>query len=715
MVMKSFECRSSAIFATLILSAAVIAPIAHARVARIVIDAKTSPAFPLPNGGHQIFGAAGQYETIAGRAFGELDPKDPRNAIIQDIALAPRNANGKVDYVASFYLVKPIDMSKASGLLWHDVPNRGGRITIVPAERNLGDVGLSSGWQGDNAGSTVPGKDNEWVTVPIAKNASGTPITGKVFARFVNRSGADSQRLMVHNNPLPYRPLSLDTTRARLETHAHESVDGAITGIEAIASNDWAFARCNAADNKFPGTPDPAQLCLKNGFDPKLLYQLVFTAKDPYVLGAGFAAFRDVGAFFKYEKQDDAGTPNPLAQAGVMRWTISRGSSQSGNFLRGFLHLGFNQDEAGRQVHDGAWPMIAGRRIGMNFRWAQPDGTLELYMAGSEGPQWWAPWPDKVRGLPARGILDRCTASKTCPKVIEHFGSAEVWALKLTPEWVGTSADADIPIPANVRRYYIPGTTHGGLNVPAPNTQFNASLAGSLLPPPACPGNNFGTGLLNANPLPHLHTVNALRLHFRNWVMKGVEPPPNRYPTLASKTLVPANKEAMGFPSLPGLPASVPSNFIMPVLDYDFGPQFNANDASGVPSIVPPKIKRIIPMLVPKVDADGNELGGVPLVLNDAPLGTYLGWNITAGGARPFHQGQVCNYVGGMIPFARTQAERLANHDPRLSLEERYRNRDGYVAAVRVAAERAVKEGFLLQGDADALFKQAAASNVLAP
>ena len=179
--------------------------------------------------------------------------------------------------------------------------------------------------------------------------------------------------------------------------------------------------------------------------------------------------------------------------------------------------------------------------------------------------------------------------------------------MKLTPEWVGTSADADIPIPPNVRRYYIPGTTHGGLNVPAPNTQFNASLAGSLLPPPACPGNNFGTGLLNANPLPHLHTVNALRLHFRNWVMKGVEPPPNRYPTIAAKTLVNASKEAIGFPSLPGLPASVPT-------------------------VVPPKIKRIIPMLAPKVDADGNELGGVPLVLNDAPLGTYLGWNITAGG-----------------------------------------------------------------------------------
>jgi hypothetical protein len=120
-------------------------------------------------------------------------------------------------------------------------------------------------------------------------------------------------------------------------------------------------------------------------------------------------------------------------------------------------------------------------------------------------------------------------------------------------------------------------------------------------------------------------------------------------------------------------------------------------------------------MLVPRVDADGNELGGVPLVLNDAPLGTYLGWNITAGGARPFHRGQVCNYVGGMIPFARTHAERVANHDPRPSLEERYRSHEGYVAAVRAAAERAVKQGFLLQSDADTLIAQAAASRVLAP
>ena len=706
--MKRFERSCGAASLAAILAAFLMgSPAVQARVTKIVIDQKVSPAFPM-EGGFQSFGAAGQYETIAGRAFGELDPGDPRNALIQDIALAPRNANRKVEYVASFYIVKPVDMTKASGLLWHDVPNRGRRITLPPAERNAGDVGLSSGWQGDNAGNTVPGADNDWVTVPVAKHADGSPVTGLVLGRIVNRGGPDSQPLIVQTNPLPYKPLTRDTGRATLVTRAHETIEGVVTGERTVPAADWAWAKCGGGHPPFPGTPDDNHICLRNGFDARLLYQVVFTARDPYVLGAGFAAFRDVGSFFRYATRDDAGTPNPLATGGGIRWSISRGRSQSGNFLRGFLHLGFNQDEAGRRVHDGAWPIIAGRRIGMNFRWAQPDGVLELYQAGSEGPQWWGPWPDAVRGLPARGILDRCTASSTCPKIIEHFGSAEVWGLKLTPEWVGTAADADIPLPPDVRRYYIPSSAHGG-----GAGGFNTSLPGSLQPPPACPGNNFGDALLHANPLPHTQTYNALRFHFRNWVMKGTPPPPSRYPTLAGKQLVDATQEAMGFPTLPGLPPLVPGYFINPVLDYDFGPEFNYNDGSGVPTVMPPRIKRVIRMLVPRVDADGNELGGVPVVLNDAPLGTYLGWNITDGGARPFHAGQICNYAGGMIPFARTRVERLANNDPRLSLEERYGTHAKYVDAVRAAAQKAMNAGFLLKPDADALIAQATASNVL--
>ena len=225
--------------------------------------------------------------------------------------------------------------------------------------------------------------------------------------------------------------------------------------------------------------------------------------------------------------------------------------------------------------------------------------------------------------------------------------------------------------------------------------------------------------------------MNALRVHFRNWVMQGILPPDSVYPTLNGKKgdgaqargrnipdLVEANKAAMGFPTIPypGMRASIPeADFIMPVLDYDWGPLFNYTDASGIPTNAPPPIKQVIKMLVPRVDADGNEVGGVPAVLNDAPLGTYLGWNITAGGARPFHQGQICNYTGGMIPFAKTRAERLASGDPRLSLQERYGSHDGYVAVVRQAAGHAVARGFLLPADADALIAQAQASNVLLP
>src|SRR6266850_322271 len=196
---------------------------ADARVRKIVIEKKVSPAFDGAS-----FGPAGPYETLAGRAFGELDPKDPRNALITDIKLAPKNARGMVEYTASFYLVKPIDMSKSSRLMWQDAPNRGGRITVGVNERNFGDIGLSSGWQGDNSGRTVPGADNDWVIVPIARNADGSPVSGPVIGRIVNASGPNSQQMIVNANPVPYKPATLDTTKATLVTHTGETTDGKI-------------------------------------------------------------------------------------------------------------------------------------------------------------------------------------------------------------------------------------------------------------------------------------------------------------------------------------------------------------------------------------------------------------------------------------------------------------------------------------------------------
>ena len=704
------------------------APPGDARVTRIIIDATGTLA------GQDI-----PYQTITGRAFGELDPRDPQNALITDIARAPSNANHKVEYIATFFIVKPVDMAQASGLMWHDVPNRGGRITISADLRNSHDVGLSSAWQGDNAVATaVPANaaslspvtptNNEWVKVPVL-----TGVTGKIFGRIINRSGLNAAPLNVMGNPIPYFPVDwTNNAGATLTTHLAETIPGKVTEGPSIPNSDWKFCGGGTFTAPLLVTALPVQLCLKDGFDPTKLYQLVYTVKDPYVLGAGTAAFRDVGSFFRYAFADDFGTPNPLA--GRIRGSIIRGSSQSGNFTRHFIHLGMNEDESGRIVHEGAWPLIAGRRVANNSRWGQPDGVLELYQMGSEGPQWWSKASDKVRDLPRAGILDRCKKTNTCPKVIETFGGAEVFALKMTTSWVGTSADRDIPLPGNVRRYYLPSSTHGG-----GGGGFNEAIADTGV---NCPGNNWGRGTLRANPVPATALVSRMRVALREWVMNGTPPPPSQWPTLKPldqnsghdrdhvddddddgdrgkghhakwhPLLVEPTMRAMGFPSgVPGIPDSIfhRDNFVFPVLDYDWGPHYDHSEASGVPTNAPPPIRHVIKTLVPRVDQDGNELGGVPTVLRDAPLGTYLGWNITAGPAdvpyydgRPFHAGQVCNYVGGMVPFAKTKAQRLAASDPRLSLEERYGTHEGYVAAVRAAADNAACKGYLLAGPAAA-------------
>jgi hypothetical protein len=683
-------------------------PVAQARVTRIVFD---TPATPL----------AGQnipYVQMRGRAFGTLDPNDAHNATITDLALGVDPTDHLVHYETTFVLTMPQDLSQASGFLWHDVPNRGGAITIVAAERNLGDIGIASGWQADNAGATAVPTDhttgtNHWVVVPMAKNADGSLVTGPVLGRIQNRSGPASQPMTVGNNPVPYLPASIDTSQAVLTPHSHETDNGIVTAGAPIASGDWAFAHCDAA-HPFPGLVDdinpanlpgnlPVHICLRNGFDANTLYQVTYQGTNAYVLGVGIAAFRDVNSFFRYSAQDDVGTANPIA--GKVHWAVIRGVSQSGNFTRQFIHLGFNQDEQNRMVHDGAWPIIAGRRVAADVRFGQPDGVLELYQQGSEGPQWWSPYNDTVRNEGVHSILDRCTATNTCPKVIEHFGGSEVFALKMTMSWVGTSANTDIALPRNVRRYYIPSTTHGG-----GGGGFNQSPANT---PVNCPGNNYGQGQLRANPVSETEITNVLRVAMRNWLMTGVSPPPSKYPTLAGGNLVAPTQQAMGFPSgIPGLNYGVflPENFIFPVFDYDWGTQFNRVDATGVQTNIPPPISNVITMRVPRVDADGNELGGVPTVLRDAPLGTYVGWNVTASG---FHAGQVCNYIGGMIPFAIHAADRVGTGDPRLSLEERYHTHAGYVAAVTAAADNALAQGYLLQADHDALIQQAAASNVL--
>ncbi len=627
----------------------------------------------------------GQYEIIRGLVHGEVDPGDRRNAIIQDLKLAPRNARGRVEWVATFALAKPVDLAGASGVLVYSVVNRGNGTVSASAE---GHVSLVSGWQGD----VVPTSANQTIKVPVAHNPDGSPVTGLVLARFSDiPHGTNTVTIRLSsmgNGPPAYPPATLDQSSAMLTSAASETATGVRSGVATIPRTAWAFADCRTVP--FPGTPDPARLCLKDGFDPARLYELTYMAKDPLVLGIGLAATRDIVSFFRHDAKDAAGTPNPVA--GAIKFAVSIGDSQSGNFIKTFIHLGFNEDFSGRMVWEGAFPRIAARQTPMNFRFALPGGAATLDEPGSEPVLWWSKYDDGTRDRKTGSLLDRCTATRTCPKVIEAFGSSEFWGLRMSPGLIGTDAKHDIPLPANVRRYYYPGTTHGG-------GRGGFQIAASR-PQGGC--------ALPANPNPEADTTRALTADLIEWVTKGVEPPPSRYPLLGKGELVPATKAAVGFPDIPGL--TFHDNLANPVLEYDFGSALVANDLTGILSKIPPRIVRVIPTYVPKVNSDGNEAVGVPSVLHQAPLGTYLGWNVTASG---FFKDQGCGFAGGYWPFAKTKAERTAAHDPRPSVEERYGTQEGYMCLVGDAVGRAVAGRLLLRDDADRLLKEAGSSRVL--
>jgi hypothetical protein len=646
---------------------------ARADVTRFVVESRE--ALPPPDKG-------AAYEVLRGHFEGEVDPADPHNAIITDLSLAPRNARGRVEYTATFALAKPVAMQNASGVLVYDVPNRGrGEVRADPD----GHVQVISGWQGD----LEPAAGRQSMTVPIARQKNGAPVTGPALIRFVDMpAGATTLPLMaglMHENRRP-PPVSLSTARAHLFHVARNSARRI-----AVPSTDWAFADCGV--KPFPGTPDPGKICLRKGFDPRNAYTLVYQAKDPLVLGLGFAATRDLNSFLRYAAADQAQAPNPLA--GAIRATVAYGTSQSGNFLRSYISLGFNADEQGRIVFDGANPNIAGRHVPLNMRFGVPGGAADEFEAGSEGVLWWGPYDDKVRGRGKASLLDRCSSDRSCPKIVETFGSAEFWGLRMSPDLVGTAANLDIPLPSTVRRYYFPSVTHGGSWIGGFSTTPESLYPGA----PKC--------TLQNNPNPSNETLRALRDALVRWVAAGTEPPPSRYPTLAAGDLVAPASQAMHWPAIPGSPT--PDGKINSFVDYDFGPSFRYGDVSGAASVQPPVLRRAMTSLVPRVNADGNETAGIPSVQLQVPLGTYTGWNEHADG---YDKGRGCGFNGGFIPFARTRAERLEHNDPRPSLEERYATHQGFVEQVRLAIARQQQAGYLRADDASKLLKQAEASDV---
>lgn len=640
------------IFILLALVVGGLATSAEAEITAITIDRVE----PFADGA--TFGDAGVYERVIGTAAGELDPKDPLNRGIVDLDKAPRNAHGMVEYDTDIFLLRPKDPAKGSGKILYEVNNRGRKLLNswlldAPAAsgslndpRTVADAGngfllrqgftiVWSGWDPD----APRGNNGMAMHVPVVQ-AKGRPIIRTIRDELVN--GTRSPKAAVFK--LSYAAADLDTRHAHLTVRAKEAYPA-----REIPADGWAFVD----ERTIKLLPDGAAP------EPGVLYDLVYKAKDPKILGIGFAATRDLVAFLRYEAHDATGAPNP-AGSGI-REALAFGISQSGRYLRDFIGQGFNQAERHRKVFDGVLTHISGiGRVFLNTEFGQPSRTNTQHedhlMPENEFPFSTATLHDPITGK--RGSLFRHDGFD--PLLIEVNTSTEYWqkgASLLTTDPLGMR---DVPLPANARVFLIASTQHAGRPglTPAPGLCVN-------------PRNPH-------NPSPALR---ALLVDLDEWVSKGVEPPASRVPRLSDGTL--AAPDAIGFPAIPGFQAVREMNSIARFPDWvrpkpDGGQQYRP--------------------LVAAVDADGNETAGVRLPDIAAPLATHTGWNAYKA---PFPEGELCDRDGSYAPLPKTKAERLSNGDPRLSLEERYGDHGAYLAKLTAAAQELVEERLLLPEDAE--------------
>lgn len=595
----------------------------------------------------QRFGDIGQYELLRGVVAGELEPADWRHEHIVNLDRAPRNAAGRVAYRATVEIYRPVDMSRWNRAIFHTVSNRGGAGAAEPALLERGFAFVRVGWQGD----LTPTESNIVAYVPVATDPDGSPIVGPALEEFIFNDAEPRSR-----GRLTYPAASLDAGDGMLSVRATQ------TGKrEAPADLQWRYINEREIEIERAA-----------GFDGGAIYEFIYQARDPLVLGLGFAAMRDAISFLRYETADAAGNANPLATAnGLATTALSLGISQSGRMLRDFLYQGFNEDVAGRIVFDGIHPNIAGsRKTFTNYQFGQPGRWQKQHedhvYPGDQFPFTYATLTDPVSGR-TDGLQERCRASNTCPKIVHSDSEAELWQARASLIVTGPKGN-HIELPDNVRVYLVSGTQHGG--GPGVHTR----------PPSRGMCQNL------SNPLALAPTRTALSVALYEWVANETEPPPSHFPTVRGGGLVPA--DGLGFPGIPGVAYA-----------GSYNPLHLADHRS-----LPPMYGDAYTVLVGRVDADGNMVDGVRSPNLVAPLGTYTGWNLRRDG---FAEGAQCGGTGSFIPFAATEADRRTAGDPRPSLEARYADHGAYVDAVSVAASALVESRLLLPDDADAIVERA--------
>ena len=615
-----------------------------AQITAFDLDVVESPAL-----GGGSFGDVGQYELLRGTVAGEVDPADPRHQHIVNLANAPRNAAGRVEYRATVEVYRPIDMARWNRALYHTVSNRGGAGAAEPALLERGFAFVRVGWQGD----LVPTESNIVAYLPVAANPDGSSIVGPALEEFIFNDAESVSR-----RRLTYPAASLEPRGGMLSVRATQDAER-----KRPDDLQWRYVSDTEIEIDRPA-----------GFDGGAIYEFIYEAKDPIVLGIGFAAMRDAISFLRYETADRDGNPNPLGEHGLPTKAISLGISQSGRMQRDFLYQGFNEDVAGRIVFDGMHPNIAGsRKTFTNYQFGQPGRWQKQHedhvYPGDQFPFTYATLTDPLSGR-TDGLQERCSVSNTCPKIVHSDGEAELWQARSSLV-VTDPTGGHIDLPDNVRVYLLSGTQHGG--GPGVHTRT--------------PSQGMCQNL--SNPLALAQTRAALSVALYEWVANGVEPPPSRFPTVAGGGLVSANE--LGFPDIPGVTYS-----------GSYNPLHLADHRS-----LPPMYGDAYPVLVGRIDDDGNMVDGVRHPNLAAPVGTYTGWNLRRAG---FGEGGQCAGTGSFIPFAATESARADSGDPRASLEARYPDHAAYIQAVSEAADALVGERLLLAADADVIVELARGS-----
>ena len=638
-------------------------------ITELEITNRTSFASGVP------FGDVGAYELLEGTAHFAVDPSHSRNQGITDLELAPRDSAGKVVFSSDFSMLQPVNLDRGNRRILFDVVNRGRKTALtfngvpIPTDATAplqagngylmrrGYTVVWGGWQAD----VPPTPGLIGLQGPEAVGPQG-PLTGKIMCQF--QCNEPTQVFLLADREHLANPAA-DPEEAEATLTVRDLPNSPAIPVDR---SQWAFVRVEDEDVE----PQHSHVYMPSGFEPGKIYQLVYTTNVSRIVGLGFVAMRDAVSFLKHAP---AAAGNPLA--GAIDYAYAIGRSQSGRFLRQYIHTGINEDEEDRTALDGIIPHVAGGMRGeFNMRFGQPSKDV-CYIIPEMFPFTDTPQTDPVTG--AQGsLLDAMERQGRVPKIMFTNTSAEYWRGDAALIHTNLETLTDAPESPSVRRYHFAGCQHGSGDFPPVEVRANDGIKGQL----------------PFNSVDYAPLLRAALDNLDRWVTSGEEPPASRHPSLSGGTAVESHTLLERFAQLPNV--RVPAQTTR-AIRLDYGPESHLGRTTKLPADEGAEF----PALVADLDESFNERGGIRLPDLSVPVATYTGWNLrdeSIGNPNLFI-GITGGLAGWTLPLPTTQAEREATGDPRASIEERYASREDYLEQVNRAAMDLAAEGYLLEED----------------